>query len=499
MFILQVHSLDFPQPISTTVPLTSSAASSHGPNPKPTDDSSNTTPPPTELRGVSHLFRLLPPSTSSTGAPITTTSISDSSSIIFIVAVPNYLSYDDLLLFCGPYIHQFSRIVFLRNDTVEDRYSVLIWLKNQSSLDGFYNSFNGKRYSPAEAEICHIYFLHSVEYYESAELAIDPPRGFTELPTCPVCLERLDQDTSGIQKSLCDHSFQCSCVSKWTYLSCQVCRLCQQQDEKPICSVCGTLKNLWVCLICGFVGCGRYEKGHAIEHWRETQHHYSLELERQQIWDYVGDKYVHRLNPKADGKSVNTHLCCSSMDGECNTCGYNEDPELGGALLSSKFEAITDEYNHLLASQLEIQRQHFESLLAEIRSGKDNCIAKAVEKSIFTRTNDLQSKADQYVEEKKILVKTNEDLTKEQQLLQKRFKEIEERERELLRTRNEKITDLEEQIRDIKIYLGAQQTIANMTDSESIKDGTVLPVELSNCNSSSGNSKRRTKSSRRRN
>lgn len=34
--------------------------------------------------------------------------------------------------------------------------------------------------------------------------------------------ERLDPDTSGILSTLCDHSFQCSCTSKWTYLSCQV-------------------------------------------------------------------------------------------------------------------------------------------------------------------------------------------------------------------------------------------------------------------------------------
>ena len=35
-------------------------------------------------------------------------------------------------------------------------------------------------------------------------------------------LERLDPDTSGILSTLCDHSFQCPCTSKWTYLSCQV-------------------------------------------------------------------------------------------------------------------------------------------------------------------------------------------------------------------------------------------------------------------------------------
>lgn len=34
--------------------------------------------------------------------------------------------------------------------------------------------------------------------------------------------ERLDPDTSGILSTLCDHSFQCPCTSKWTYLSCPV-------------------------------------------------------------------------------------------------------------------------------------------------------------------------------------------------------------------------------------------------------------------------------------
>lgn len=35
-------------------------------------------------------------------------------------------------------------------------------------------------------------------------------------------VERLDHDTSAIQITYCDHSFQCPCISKWAYLSCQV-------------------------------------------------------------------------------------------------------------------------------------------------------------------------------------------------------------------------------------------------------------------------------------
>ncbi|KAL3532308.1 hypothetical protein ACH5RR_005829 [Cinchona calisaya] len=491
MFTLRIHSVDFPQRLSTTV--TTSATAAHGSNPTNNTTAIINDNPlyPTELRGIAHLFRQLPPNTTSLSNPTARTTL------LFVVAVPNYLSSDDFLLFCGSQVNYFQEILFLRNDGMEDRYSVLIRLENQMAADGFYCSFNGKRFRPSEAEVCHLYFTQSVEYTEVGEIASDPPPGFTELPTCPICLERLDQDTSGIQTTLCDHSFHCSCVSKWTYLSCQVCRLCQQQDEKPTCAVCGTLKNLWICLICGFVGCGRYEKGHAIKHWNDTQHHFSLELETQQIWDYVGDKYVHRLNQsKADGKLAMMNSLYVSNDGECGTCGYEEDLGLDGALFSSKVETTVDEYNRLLASQLEIQRQHYESLLADAKSSKESTISKAVEKAVFSRMHDLQYKLESYTEEKKAVAERNQELTKKQELQQQKYKEIEARFSLSLKSEDEKLLDLEEQIRDLKVYVEAQKTIANMTGSESIKGGTILPVESTR--SSAGNPKRRTKSGRRR-
>lgn len=39
-----------------------------------------------------------------------------------------------------------------------------------------------------QAEVCHILFAISVDYTEYAEIASTPPSGYTELPTCPVCL-----------------------------------------------------------------------------------------------------------------------------------------------------------------------------------------------------------------------------------------------------------------------------------------------------------------------
>lgn len=41
--------------------------------------------------------------------------------------------------------------------------------------------------------------------------------------------------------------------------------------------------DLWICLICGHVGCGRYKAGHAIDHWKASQHCYALELETQRV------------------------------------------------------------------------------------------------------------------------------------------------------------------------------------------------------------------------
>jgi BRCA1-associated protein len=45
-------------------------------------------------------------------------------------------------------------------------------------------------------------------------------------------------------------------------------------------------------VVCGVVGCGRYDpgKGHARRHWEESGHVLAMELETQRVWDYKGDK-----------------------------------------------------------------------------------------------------------------------------------------------------------------------------------------------------------------
>ncbi|KFK25756.1 hypothetical protein AALP_AA8G155400 [Arabis alpina] len=470
MFLLRVHSVDLERPISVEEEESGfgfiSASSKRS---QPPDQLKLKL---TERKGLIHLYR----NSSHSSLP----NPSSRSTTLFVVAVPNYLSSLDFIRFCDSQIDHVSEILFIRNDAMEDRYSVLITLCDQSAADRFHKNLNGKKYAPSEAEVCHILYVLSVEHTEIDELAASPPAGFTELPTCPICLERLDPDTSGILSTLCDHSFQCSCTSKWTYLSCQVCRLCQQPDEILSCSVCGKTDNVWACLVCGFLGCGRYKEGHSIRHWKETHHCYSLDLRTQQIWDYVGDSYVHRLNhSKIDGKSVEMNTRCLSHDEDCGLCEWSEDTGFSGAIFNSKVDSIVSEYNDLLASQLGAQRQYYESLIVEARSKQESSIAEAVEQTVVKKMQELQNEIEKCEAEKSEIKEVNRKLIKEQDSWRKKAKGIEEREAAMLRLKDEMIADLEEQFRDVKVFVEAQKTLKNMSsDSDGIREGTVLPVSI---------------------
>lgn len=136
------------------------------------------------------------------------------------------------------------------------------------------------------------------------------------------------------------------------------------------CVECDSSTNLWICLICGHIGCGRYGQAHAYGHYARTTHLYALELETQRVWDYAGDGYVHRLiQNKADGKLVELPSAASTVgsQGSRGVTGDHRGPSLEDALGAEKIEAIGIEYSYLLTSQLDSQRAFYEEQIADLR------------------------------------------------------------------------------------------------------------------------------------
>ncbi|KAF0890740.1 hypothetical protein E2562_004234 [Oryza meyeriana var. granulata] len=536
MFSLRIQSVDFPDDAATAVAAagevgsTSHTLSPRSGDPLPSTTSASVTAP-LELpgstsaaparnpkinhtRGILHLYR----SSSSTASYASAVAATPSSSSgpaasqlasdcllppwrgtrLLVLAVPTRVSPDDFVRFCGPYIEHASDIHVIRDDGVEDRYSVLVEFEDQKSADGFYLDLNGWRFSSSEVEVCHVLFIVAVQYTPSTELAVTPPVGSTELPTCPVCIERLDQDISGIMATTCDHSFQCSCVSMWVNSSCPVCQFCQKQSKNPTCSVCQTSGNLWICIICGFVGCGRYEEGHAIRHWKDTQHCYSLDLETQRVWDYVGDSYVHRLNhSKSDVKHSKFKSKCKYSGDNCANCSCNDDEDIDGAIFSSKAETIVDEYNRLLASQLETQREYYEARLSEAKKEREQRISDAVDKAVNDKIQEIQLKIENAMLEKKKVADLNEKLTKNQDIWRRTLKEIEERERAQLKLKDDTIRDLEEQVKDFKFSIKLQKSIEKNKNADDLKGGLLVPLPMVPDSGTKG--KRSSRTSKRRN
>lgn len=230
-------------------------------------------------------------------------------SVVIILAVPALMSASDLLNFVSPEsMPRVERIRLLR-DAAPNRYMALIKFDGPTSAASFIKAKNGSAFSPLEPERCHIVLVSSVEIttrapileplFDESDFLEDGSSSlelssFIEVPTCPVCLERIDGTATGIVTVICRHRFHCQCLARWGDSSCPICRFALQPAPPTTCSACGSADDVWLCLICGHAGCGRYRAGHAYSHYADTGHNFALELESHRVWDYVGDKYTGR-------------------------------------------------------------------------------------------------------------------------------------------------------------------------------------------------------------
>ncbi|KAI3721852.1 hypothetical protein L2E82_32871 [Cichorium intybus] len=96
-----------------------------------------------ETRGVMHLF-LDDAASSSSNLHV------GRIPLICVLRVPNHMTYADFYQFCGSFIHHIMEMRIVRNDGMENRYSILVRFDDQSLTDSFQKHFNGRRFSYLE-------------------------------------------------------------------------------------------------------------------------------------------------------------------------------------------------------------------------------------------------------------------------------------------------------------------------------------------------------------
>lgn len=215
------------------------------------------------------------------------------SAMLCILTVPSTMTSHDLMRFVAPFNDVMDHMKIIR-DSTPNQYMVLIKFSTQADADSFYTACNGRQFNSIEDAVCQLVYVERAEVIRSCQGASLPVMELTELPKCTVCLERMDESVNGVLTTLCNHSFHSQCLQRWEDASCPVCRYCQTPEpvEENKCFECGVQENLWICLICGHIGCGRYVSTHAYKHFEETQHTYAMQLTNHRVWDYAGGVFV---------------------------------------------------------------------------------------------------------------------------------------------------------------------------------------------------------------
>lgn len=393
------------------------------------------------------------------------------SKMLCLLAVPTTLSCHDILNFVAPCQIMISHVRIIR-DGSPNQFMVLLDFRTVEAAFEFYQTFNGAPYNSLEPDsLCHAVWVSGIDWGHDGT----PPPGHTELPTCPVCLERMDESVDGVLTILCNHAFHAGCLKSWVDSTCPVCRYVQtpEMTENNVCMECEGTEGLWICLICGHVGCGRYQGGHAASHFRSTNHTYALQLGTNRVWDYAGDNFVHRLlQSKTDGKLVATQS--PGDDGE------------------EKVDSIQLEFTYLLTQQLDAQREYYEEKMERLESmiisegqlkqselEKEKQKNAKLESEIHTlvkdkaalekKVNNLSTKLGSVLRELAEEKQFNKTLHANHMSWQTKYNSLERKYQE----KDSEITELKEQVRDLMFFMEAQNTISKSELKEEIAEGSV--------------------------
>lgn len=250
---------------------------------------------------------------------------------------------------------------------------------------------------------------------------------YYQLPTCPMCLERIDSSITGIVLFFCNHTdTRCRCFSEWGEIHCLVCDTARKamnhaNDGSNIaCRLCNCKSEIWICMLCGNVGCNRFLNSHAVSHFETTMHRFSLDLHNQYVWDYVGDGYVHRMllrssdtQPFVFGEIYEKNNTVSSQ--------HESDDQEQANIILTKLESLRLHYNEMLENQLQRQAEHFESEISKLRICNEDEISK---KELMLKQKRIQM--NELTERVSSLERKKREMLKKREFLDKKLKQLDE-------------------------------------------------------------------------
>ena len=324
---------------------------------------------------------------------------------LLLLNLPEDVSIDYFVNYIGGEIEKIHNITTITEPKTKFR-SLIIKFYQQDMADNFYYNYKVRSIKENKSEFLYYVFLRNIIYSteERAKINLieintknkeedkenEEEYKLSQIPTCPLCLEKIETSNSGIETVL--DNFPCE---RWTNYK-NLCNVCNKLLPSVIkllkCEKCNIKSSLWCCLICGNIGCNRYQNGHAVTHFKDTNHNYSLELESQRIWDYTLDKWVHRLILRQNSEPIN-------VDEEAK-----EEKQLTEQEFYIRMESIINEYNKVLSSQLEMQRKYYEK---EMDNLEEKYSTK--NKEIKNKYNELKEK----LEEKKKKINSNNKFIKD--------------------------------------------------------------------------------------
>lgn len=430
---------------------------------------------------------------------------------VLVESVPGLMTSANFCMFVRPFEDAIIHFRPLRLATERNLYVVVMQFRAPEDAANFAQVFEGKLFLRGLVqETCKIREVASMAFdthsgpvdnadgnFPNTAMFPDDTPSDSQRTSCAVCLERLENHTTALVTTFCNHTMHAACLAQWDLNRCPVCRHTHELiPEASTCMHCDNREDLWMCVVCAYVGCGVYKNKHAHQHFAETQHPFSMNLEdctfwsgekirAHSVWDYSSDRFVNRLLTSDDGKIVEvthdarpgeggsssgdaaTSACCGSTAAAAaaDVVGDDDvenDRGLQAAVYASRMDAVVDNYRARLQRMEAEHEAEVDKLKAKMSRQKTEATESAkLRKALNRRVADAEKEAVTLRDKNGFLKSLNETLLRDKRGWNDEVENLKAK----LRDSESERKELEEQLRDVMMHLETQSKISGASES----------------------------------